>query len=161
MGGDDTDDLMESVKSVCYVSAGIYLLRLITDGTRLKAQAAFILKLVFAVVFASAVIKGCREFSLPEIGGYEVSDYSAAAEVYRNEVAHKAADNISDILYSQLKATGIDIKEIKTEVNISEDGSIDISRVIISSADPAAAEELIRKSLGQETEVINGTDRKS
>ena len=152
---------MASVRSMCCVSAGIYLLRLITDGTRLKDQAAFVLKLVFAVVFATAVIKGYREFRLPEISGYEVSDYSTAAEIYRNEVAKKAAENISDILYSQLKAAGIDIKEIKTEVNISEDGSIDISRVIISSADPAAAEELIRKSLGQGTEVINGTDRKS
>lgn len=161
MRGDDTDNLMASVRSVCCVSAGIYLLRLITDGTRLKDQAAFVLKLVFAVVFATAVIKGYREFRLPEISGYEAADYSTAAEIYRNEVAKKAAENISDILYSQLKAAGIDIKEIKTEVNISEDGSIDISRVIISSADPAAAEELIRKSLGQGTEVINGTDRKS
>ena len=161
MRGDDTDNLIASVRSVCYVSVGIYLLRLITDGTRMKAQAAFLLKLVFSVVFASAVINEFKEFRLPEISEYEASDYSAAAEIYRNEVAQKAAENISDILYSQLKAAGIDIKEIKTEVNISEDGSIDISRVIISSADPAAAEELIRKSLGQGTEVINGTDRKS
>ena len=161
MRGDDTDNILTAVRSICYVSVGIYLLRLITDGTRLKEQAAFVLKLVFAVVFAAAVIRGSKEFRLPEISKYEAADYSMAAEMYRSEVARKAAENISDILCSQLKAAGIDIKDLQTEVNISEDGSIDISRVIISSADPAAAEELIRKSLGQGTEVINGTDRKS
>lgn len=161
MRGDDTDNILTAVRNICCVSVGIYLLRLITDGTRLKKQAAFVLKLIFAVVFAAVVIKGCKEFRLPEISKYEKHDYSASAEMYRNEVERKASENISDILYSQLKAAGIDIKDLQTEVNISEDGSIDISRVIISSADPAAAAELIRKSLGQETEVINGTDRKS
>ncbi|MBR5682338.1 MAG: hypothetical protein IKW96_03515 [Ruminococcus sp.] len=150
--------MLTAVRSVCYVSAGIFLLRFVTDGTRLKKQAAFVMKLVFAVVFASAVIKGFMEFELPEISQYEASDYSQAADRYRKEAAEKAAENISDVLCSQLEAAGIDVKELQTEVNISEDGSIDISRVIVRSADPAAAAELIRKSLGQETEVINETD---
>jgi hypothetical protein len=158
MWGDDTDNMLKAVRSICYVSVGIFLLRLVTDGTKLKKQAAFVMKLVFAVVFASTVIRGFNEFEFPEIGQYEASDYSQAANRYRQEVAEKAAENISDVLRSQLEAAGIDVKELQTEINISEDGSIDISRVIVSSADPAAAAELIRKSLGHETEVINGTD---
>ncbi len=156
-----TNDILSAVRSVCYVSGGIYLIRLITDGTRLKKQAAFVIKLVFAVVFVSVVTNCCMKFEFPEIVSYEATDYSFEAEKYRNEVAEKAAENISDILFNQLKAAGIDVKELQTEVNISENGSIDISRVIVSSADSTAAAELIRKSLGQETEVINGIYRKS
>lgn len=158
MWGDDTDNMLTAVRSVCYVSVGIFLLRLVTDGTKLKNQAAFVMKIVFAVVFVSTVIRGFKVFEFPEIGQYEASDYSQAADRYRQEVAEKAAENISDVLCSQLEAAGIDVKELQTEINISEDGSIDISRVIVSSADSAAAAELIRKSLGHETEVINGTD---
>ena len=130
---------------------------MISEGTRLKAQAAFVFKLVFAVAAAGAVLRVSRGFELPEIKQYEAADYSYADEIYRKELEKKAAGNISEVLYSQLKAAGIDIGEITAEINISQDGSIDISRVIISSSDPSAAAELIRRSLGQETEVINGT----
>ena len=156
-----TDYMLTAVKSICYVSAGIFLLRLITDGTRMKNQADFVIKLVFAVVFVSVIIKGFTQFEIPEIEAYDESDYSSAVDMYRKEVAEKAAKNISGVLCTQLEAAGIDIEELVTEVNISEDGSIDISRVIVSSADSTAAAELIRKSLGQETEVINGNERKS
>lgn len=148
-----------AAKGICFLAVCICLLQMLTDGTRLKAQAAFVYKLVFAAVLAGTVLKLCSGFELPEITQYEAGDYSSAAEVYRTELERKAGENISDVLYSQLRAAGIDIENITAEVNISEDGSIDISKVIISSSDPLAAAELICRSLGQETEVINGTDR--
>jgi len=149
-------NIVSAVHIICFVSASIYLLRMLSDGTRLQKQADFVYRLVFSFVFISLVINGFRNANFPEIHGIEAKDYSDSAEVYRNELAAKAGENIADILYSQLKAAGICIDKIDAEVNISEDGSISINRIIISSADPESAAELIRRSLGQETEVING-----
>ena len=64
--------------------------------------------------------------------------------------------NINDILLSQLNSAGISVEDIDTEVNISENSGISINRVIIRTAEFEKAAELIRSSLGQETEVING-----
>ena len=149
-------DIVDAVHAICFVSAGIYLLGMLTEGTRLIKQADFVFRLVFSVVFLSLVINGFRKAEFPDIHEIEIKDYSNSVEIYRNELSRKAGENIADILYSQLKAAGISIEKIDAEVNISEDGSISISRIIISSADPESASELIRRSLGQETEVING-----
>ena len=149
-------NIVSAVHIICFVSASIYLLRMLSDGTRLQKQADFVYRLVFSFVFISLVINGFRNAGFPEIHEIEAKDYSGSAEVYRNELAAKAGENIADILYSQLKAAGISIDKIDAEVNISGDGSICINRIIISSADTESAAELIRRSLGQETEVING-----
>ena len=149
-------DIVTAVRSLCFVSAGLCLLRILTEGTRLKKQTELVFKLVFSLVFASMLINGFRNTELQKIPQIDVSDYSHAKAIYRNELAKKAADNISNILYSQLEAAGIEVEKVETDINISENGNININRIIISSSDPESAEDLIRKSLGQETEVING-----
>ena len=149
-------DIVTGVRSLCFVSVGLCLLKILTEGTRLQKQAEFIFRLVFTLVFASTMINGFSNIELLEIKQIEVADYSQAKEIYRKELAEKAADNISNILYSQLEAAGIGIEKVEADINISENGSIDINRIIISSADPESAANLIRKSLGQEMEVING-----
>ena len=149
-------DILTAVRSLCFVSVGLCLLKILTEGTRLQKQAGFVFRLVFLLVFASTVINIFRNTEFQEIQKIEVADYSYAKEIYRKELAEKAADNISNILYSQIEAECIDIEKVEADINISENGSIDINRIIISSADPESAADLIRKSLGQETEVING-----
>ena len=85
-----------------------------------------------------------------------LSDISGYAEIYDNELARQTGENISNVLMTQLKAAGIAVEKIRTDVNISTDGSISINKVIVETEEPEAAARLIRNSLGQETEVING-----
>ena len=151
------DNFVSAVRAVCYVSVGICIVRCITDGTRLRAQAEFIFKLIFAVAVTAPVVSGAFSIELPDLSAFDSTDYSFSAEIYENVLKSQLSDNISDVLREQLSAAGIKTEKIDTEVNISEDGSIIINRVIISTSDFEASAAIIRSSIGQETEVINGS----
>lgn len=150
------EDLVSAAGGVCAVSALICVMRMIAGGTRLKGQAELIAKLVLAASVISLFSEGTISFEVPDINYGSVQDFSASEQLYDHELIRQTGENISEVLRGQLEAAGIDAEKIETEVNILEDGSIIISRVIISSADNEAAAEIIRSSLGQETEVVNG-----
>ena len=152
------ENFVAAVRAVCYVSVGICIVRSITEGTRLRAQAEFILKLIFAVAVAAPIVSGVFNIELPDLSAFDSTDYSYSAEIYENELRAQLSENISAVLSEQLAAAGIKAEKIKTEVNISEDGSISINRVIISTSDFEASAAVIRGSIGQETEVINGSN---
>jgi hypothetical protein len=149
-------DITTAVRAVCITAAGISVISYITDGTKLRSQAEFVYRLIFAIVIAGLFLNGSKAIELPDLGSFDSEEYSFSTEVYDNAIAEQTASNISDILYKQLSAAGIAVDNIETEVNISKDGSISINRVIIRTADHEKAAEIIRSSLGQETEVING-----
>jgi len=149
-------DFTEAVRTVCFVSVGICLIGKISGATKLKAQLEFIFKLILAVVIVSSFFSGDIEFDLSDIKGLCVAESTDYSGIYENELARQTGENISDVLMSQLRAAGITVEKIRTEVNISEDGSISINKVIVEAEEPEAAADLIRNSLGQETEVING-----
>ena len=59
------------------------------------------------------------------------------------------------MLLGQSNSSGIACYKIETDVNISDDGSISINRVILIADDFEKAAEIVRSSLGQDTEVVN------
>lgn len=145
-----------AVRAVCVTAVGICIVSHITEGTRLHSQAEFIYRLIFAIVVAGLIFNGRKQIELPDLSGFDSNEFSFSTEAYDNAVAEQTASNITDILLSQLNAAGISVDDIVTEVNISEDNGISINRVIIRTADFEIAAEIIRSSLGQETEVVNG-----
>lgn len=144
------------IKSVCIISAAICLIEGIAAGTRFRNQMKFLLNLVFIIVVAMPVLKGTFEFELPDIEKYMTSEYSESEEIYLEELKNQTAENIRSVLMQQLEAAGINCSEIEIEVNISETNSISISSVTVSADNYEAAAEVIRNSLGAETEVYNG-----
>jgi len=114
------------------------------------------MKLVLAASVIAVISEGAVSLEIPDIPSGSGTDYSEAEQVRDAELVRQTGENISEVLRGQLSAAGIETEKIETEVNILEDGSINISRVIISSADNEAAAEIIRSSLGLETEVVNG-----
>ena len=149
-------ELTSAAGGVCAVSALICVLRMISGGTRLKSQAELLMKLILGMAVAAVFTDGISDFELPEAFSGSGTDYSIMSQVCDEEVAARAGENISEVLRGQLCAAGIDAEKIRTEVNILQDGSITISRVVISTEDIEAAAAVIRSSLGQETEVVNG-----
>ena len=141
---------------MCLVSAGICLIKEITGGSKLKVQIDMLFKLILAIVLISPFFGDDIEIKLPDISGIENRGSRDYSEIYENSIAERMGENISDVLMSQLRAAGIAIENIRTEVNISKDGSISINKVIVETEDTEAAAVIIRDSLGQETEVING-----
>ncbi len=148
------EDFKNAVMAVCIVSAGVCIIENMVTATKLKLQMKLLLNLTVATVLIASFTKGGISFELPDFPYYDADEYSYS--LYSEEMCRQTAENISDILLEQLSASGINCSKIETEVNISDDNSIFISKVTISADDFGKATEIIRNSIGSDTEVING-----
>lgn len=147
------ENFRNAVMAVCIVSAGVCIIENMVSGTRLKSQMKFLLNLTVITILVASFTKGGINFELPDFSSY---DTTYSQEMYNNEICRQTAENISDSLYVQISNAGIICTEIETEVNILEDNSIFISKVIISADDFGTAAEIVRNSVGSNTEVVNG-----
>lgn len=143
------------IKSVCIISAAICLIEGLSAGTRFKNQMRFLLDLIFVTIIVTPVLKGSFEFEMPDIEQYMAIDYSESEGIYQEEIKRQTEANISSVLMQQLEAAGINCSSIETNINISETNSISISSVTVSADNFEAAAEVIRNSLGAETEVFD------
>lgn len=150
------EDLKNSVMAVCIISAGVCMIENMVSGTRLKSQMKFLLNLTVVTVLVASFTKGGIAFEMPDFPAYNQQNYETSQEVYNDEICRQTAENISSVLNEQLTAYGINCTEIKTEVNISDDNSIFISKVIISADDFGSAVEIVRNIIGSDAEVVNG-----
>ncbi|MDE5583146.1 MAG: hypothetical protein K2J08_05535 [Ruminococcus sp.] len=150
------EDFRNAVMAVCIVSAGVCMIESAVAGTKLKNQMKFLLNLTIITVLTASFTKGGISFEMPELPHFDSSEYNISQELYAEEMRQQTAENISRVLAEQITAEGIKCGKIETEVNISEDNSIFISRVTISADNFGRAEEIIKSSLGDGTEVING-----
>lgn len=148
------EDFKNAVMAVCIVSAGVCMIENMVSGTKLKSQMKLLLNLTVASVLIASFTKGGISFELPAFPSYDAEEYSYS--VYSEELCRQTAENVSGILLENLSAAGINCSKIETEVNISDDNSIFISKVTISADDFGKAAEIIRNSIGSDTEVING-----
>lgn len=151
------EDLKNAVMAVCIISAGVCMIENMVSGTRLKSQMKFLLNLTVVTVLVASFTKGGIAFEMPDFSEYSQQNYKTSQEVYNNEICRQTAENISSVIFEQLTASGINCTEIQTEVNISDDSSIFISKVIISSDDFGSAVEIVRNIIGNSTEVVNGS----
>ena len=150
-----TTEIKAAVLAVCVVSAAKSLIGQMTGNMKMKDQLRLILNIILALVITTPVVSGLAGFSLPETDIGSCIDYDSARELYDRALAEQTASNVNDILTEQLAAAGIDCGKINAEVNISPEGSISINRVTVSTEDILGAAEVIRNTLGAETEVIN------
>lgn len=147
------EDFKNAVMAICIVSAGVCMIENMVSGTRLKSQMKFLLNLTVITVLIVSFTKGSLNFEMPDI---QSKDTEYSQELYNNEICRQTAENISSILSEQINNAGIICTEINTEVNISDDNSIFISKVIISADDFEKAEKIIKNNVGSNTEVVNG-----
>lgn len=152
------ENIKFAVMAVCIVSAVKCLIGSITAVSKLKNQIGMLLNLLLAVVMISPFVNGLSDFELPEISDYELTGYDYSDDIYASALAEQTAMNVESVLIQQISSAGIQCEKINAEINISPDYSISISRVTVTSEDFEAVAEIIRKSLGDETEVINVTD---
>ncbi len=150
------DGFKSMIRAVCIISAAICLIEQLTSGTRFRNQMKFLLNMIFVMVIAAPFAKGTLEFELPDINKYLMPDSSESQEIYHDELERQTSENISAVLMEQINAAGINCTGIEMDINISETNSISISSVTVESDNFEAAAEIIRNSLGAETEVLNG-----
>lgn len=150
------ENIKEIIQAVCIISAAICIIDGLASGTRLKNQMKFLLNLVFITAITAPLVKGTLTFEMPDISKYMLNDNSEAEQMYSDELCLQTGRNISSVLLQQLEAAGISCDEIETNINISETNSISISNVTVCADDFEAASRLIKNSLGEDTEVLNG-----
>lgn len=150
------DNIKGIVAALCFVSAGIYGIRNIVSDTALSQKVEVILKMIFAVILISPFINSTFSFEMPVISEYELSDYSFSQDEYESELIRQSSENISQVLAEQIAASGTVCEKVKAEVNISEEGSIIISKVIVETDDFEKAADVVKSCLGEATEVVNG-----
>lgn len=147
-----------AVLAVCVFSAAKSLIGQTAGSVKMKDQLKLILDILLALVITAPFVSGFADFQLPEIGNYELADYDCSQELYDAALAEQTASNVCDILAEQIAAAGIACEKITADVNILSDGSISISRVTVNTEDIEGAAEVIRNTLGGETEVVNEGD---
>ncbi len=149
------ENFKNAVMAVCIVSAGVCMIENMVSGTRLKSQMKLLLNLTVITILIASFTEGSISFELPDFSSYSV-EYDDSQKAYADEICRQTAENISSALSQQISSAGINCTEIKTEVNISDDNSIFISKVTISADDFGTASEIVRNSVGSNTEVVNG-----
>lgn len=148
------DEFKNAVIAICIVSAAVSIIGNLVSGARLRNQIQLILNLVLAAVVIAPFLNGASELELPDVSRYDSPDHGYSLELYNENLKRTVSENISAVLSEQLAAAGIKCEKIEIEVNISEDGGIFISRVALSADNFKAAAEVVRNSLGAETEVV-------
>lgn len=150
------EGLKSAILSICAVSMLVCVIEWLVSGTRLKNQVKFLLRVILIVTVFAAFVGGLSGLDFPELPDMDESDISYAESAYKQEFIRQTEANIDSVLAQQLEAAGVGFSKIETNVNISETNSISISSVTVSADDFEKAAEIIRSSLGEETEVQNG-----
>ncbi|MBQ8727022.1 MAG: stage III sporulation protein AF [Oscillospiraceae bacterium] len=142
----------------CFVSLAISFVDMICPEKKFEKQLKVIFSLVFVISIATPVVKGDIVLDFPEIDIVS-ADVSIEKERYDDEIVKQIKENVEKGLYNELLAKNLYTEEISVIVNISDNNSISISKVIFYTENSEMDEEIyseIRKILGEETEIIRG-----
>ena len=150
------EEFRNAVMAVCIVSAGVCAVENLVTGMRLASQVKMVLNLILALVIIAPLANGLPKIELPDFERYSITEGTYQEELYNEEICRQTAENIGEVLSSQISAAGVEVYSIDVGVNILQDGSIYISSVTLSVSDFDAAAAIVRSSLGGDTEVING-----
>ncbi|NLT09693.1 MAG: hypothetical protein GXY08_09345 [Ruminococcus sp.] len=149
------EEMKSCAASICAASAVICIIENIVSGTKLNNQMKILLDLILAIVIITPFIRKDITFDLRAAESYSAGNYDEAAEIYNERLRQQTSYNISEVLLSQIRSAGVICNKIETEVNISEDGSISITKVALIADDFERAADIVRSSLGKDAEVVN------
>ncbi len=151
--------MKETILGIALVAIATGLFKLICPENGFKKQIAFLVSAFFLLSCASMLKNNNFNFSdISDSLRHEGAYVDFSEEAYRmtkNEIAAKLSENIE----AMLKENEISCDEIRVVIDISSSLSISIKQVRLAfssehSEDAAAAEELVKKEVGDEIEVI-------
>ncbi|MBR3920890.1 MAG: stage III sporulation protein AF [Oscillospiraceae bacterium] len=142
----------------CFVSLAISLVDMICPEKKFEKQLKVIFSLLFVISVATPFLKGDIILDFPEID-IASADISVESKRYDDTIIKEIEQNVEKGLRDELISKNLYTKEISVSVNISDNNSISISKVIFYTENSEMDEEIyseIRKILGEETEIIRG-----
>jgi hypothetical protein len=137
----------------CFVSLAISFIDMICPEKKFEKQLRVIFSLVFVISVATPVIKGDIILDFPEIDMVS-ADISIEKERYDDEIIKQIEENVEKGLQNELLNKNLYTEEISVSINISDNNSISISKVIFYTENSEMDKEIcseIRKILGEET----------
>ncbi|MBP0960435.1 MAG: stage III sporulation protein AF [Oscillospiraceae bacterium] len=142
----------------CFVSLAISFVDMICPEKKFEKQLKVIFSLIFVISVAMPFLKGNIILDFPEIDIVS-ADVSLENQHYNDEIIKQIEKNVEEGLQNELLVKNLHTEEISVNVNISDNNSISISKVIFYTKNSETEEEIyseIRKILGDETEIIRG-----
>lgn len=146
------------IGTACFVSLAISFIDMICPEKKFDKQLKVIFSLVFVITLINPFIKGDIILDFPEFDTIS-SDVLQEEWSYNDEVIRQIEMNISEGIKNELEAKEIYTEQISAIVNISDNNSITISKIIFyteNSGDEEKIKSEIKRILGDETEIIRG-----
>lgn len=145
---------MELLKKVIFVSCLLSVVLSLADALKPDEKFTHQLKFMFSLVFLTALVATVAgsdfDFELPvsagaeSLDGYE--DIEAAAD---RAIVSSAQTSFTDMISRILTAEGISFEKITADVNMTEDGSININWIGYCGDDIEGAKEVIKSNIGE------------
>lgn len=147
------------VAIACFVSVAVSVADMICPEKKFDKQLKVIFSLLFVIASVSPFIKGTITFEFPDISDISVNKSIDYIE-YTDELIKEIENNVAQGLKNELSEKNLYIKEIYASVNISDNNSISISKVVFYPKNDDDGEKIqneIKNILGKDTEIIRGT----
>ena len=147
------------VAIACFVSVAVSVADMICPEKKFDKQLKVIFSLLFVIASVSPFIKGTATFEFPDISDISVNKSIDYME-YTDELIKEIENNVARGLKDELSEKNLYIKEIYATINISDNNSISISKVVFSPKNDDDGEKIkneIKNILGKDTEIIRGT----
>lgn len=150
--------MRETILSVALIAVATGIFKLLMPDGSFKKQIAFLTACFFAVSCINFI---CGGFDLSELEAFTYDEgayVDFSVEAYRltqTEIANELARDLKE----KLSENQISVDEIYVIIDISSSYSISIKQVRLafsadSAADAPAAEELVKKEVGDDIEIV-------
>ena len=152
-----TEKEMELLKKMIISACVLSIIISLADSLRLGNGMSRQLKLIFSFVFISGIIasvSGCEfEFELPALADVcELEGYENISDAADRAVLDSAEQSVINMTERILISQGISYEKITADININDDGSININEIGYCGNDFDRAVSAIKSGIG-ETEV--------
>ena len=135
------------------------LFRLLMPSSRYRKQIGFSIACFFILVIADSVYKNIVDIKEISATLSYKSEYIDFSEAEKNDIKQSTAVNIEEKINSLLEKNNIFAEKISAVIDISDNNCISIKQIrlvfpIDASAELKNAEEIVKKEVGDETEVV-------
>lgn len=152
---------MEEIKSFAVCVCAIAVLSAITSGLFSEERYGKIIKLVLSTVLICVLISAIPSFSRCDLFTFKrqaVEENRRLSDTVSQQTAQIAASILSESVMSKLNENGIDAQSVEIVLDISDEGSITISKVnVISDGNKDRIISVAAAVLGIDKDIITVT----
>lgn len=147
------DFMRKIVLTSCILSVAVNIAECVKPGDKFTRQLKTIFSLIFIIGIVTAGIKTGINFELPDYNEFEYNEnYSEIEKTAQDFLKTEMEERINKVIEDILTEKNISYEKIYTNVNINQDGSIDINRIDYKGKDFEQARTEIKKTF-TDTEV--------